>query len=164
MDEESSGEAGFKVVDRRRFTEEGDAKSSEVESVAKESPKPAPAKPGLAKSGPAAAAESKPAAPQAAEQVAPKGAATEEGDPRAGTVDFPSFVISLATQAMMMMGEIPNPETNLLNENIEGARQTIDILALLEEKTQGNLTAEEAQLMTEVLASLRMGYVNKRGA
>ena len=77
-------------------------------------------------------------------------------------MDFPSFVVSLATQAMMMMGAMPNPETNQIAENLEGARQTIDILAMLEEKTKGNLSSEESQLMTEVLSSLRLGYVRMR--
>ena len=76
-------------------------------------------------------------------------------------LDFASFVMSLAHQTVVLLGEAPNPETNLLATNLEAARQTIDILAILEEKTVGNLTSEEKRLLEEVLAGLRLAYVKK---
>lgn len=152
-EDKSAEEAGFKVVDKRRFTEDGESRTSDAADTESAEVKAEVKKVVEEKAGPEQAAEAPHS--QAASQPA--------GSQQAYTVDFPSFIISLATQAMMMMGEMPNPESNLISENLEGARQTIDILALLEEKTQGNLTAEERQLMTEVLASLRMSYVKKRG-
>lgn len=76
-------------------------------------------------------------------------------------LDFASFILSLAHQTVVLLGEAPNPETNLVATNLEAARQTIDILGLLEEKTVGNLNEEEKRLLTEILASLRMAYVKK---
>lgn len=77
------------------------------------------------------------------------------------SVDFSSFVISLATQAMMLLGEIENPETKERAVNTEAARQTIDILGMLEDKTRNNLSADEQKLLGDVLASLRMAFVSK---
>lgn len=76
-------------------------------------------------------------------------------------LDFASFVMSLAHQAVVLLGEVPNPETNLVATNLEAARQTIDILGILEEKTVGNLDEEEKRLLTEILSSLRMAFVKK---
>jgi hypothetical protein len=76
-------------------------------------------------------------------------------------LDFASFVLSLAHQTIVLLGEAPNPETNLIATNLEAARQTIDILAMLVEKTVGNLTDDEKRLLEEVLAGLRLAYVKK---
>lgn len=76
-------------------------------------------------------------------------------------VDFPSFVLSFYTQALVMMGEVPNPETGLVTANLEAARQTIDILEMVQEKTKGNLSPDESRLISEVVANLQMAYVNK---
>ena len=76
-------------------------------------------------------------------------------------LDFTSFVMSLAHQTVVLLGDAPNPETNLVNTNLEGARQTIDIIGILEEKTKGNLTDSEKNLLDEVLTGLRMAYVKK---
>ena len=76
-------------------------------------------------------------------------------------LDFTSFVMSLAHQAVVLLGDAPNPETNTVATNIEGARQTIDILGILEDKTKGNLTDQEKNLLDEVLTGLRMAYVKK---
>ena len=78
-----------------------------------------------------------------------------------GKVDFTSFIMSLCTQAIIMLGEVANPETGIVSVNLEAAKQTIDILLLLQEKTKGNLTEDEDKLMTELVSSLQMAYVNK---
>lgn len=75
-------------------------------------------------------------------------------------VDFPTFIVSMATQAMMLMGEVPE-ELRQEQVNLPAAKQTIDIIALLEEKTKGNLNDQEAKLVSDVLMSLRMAYVAK---
>jgi hypothetical protein len=75
-------------------------------------------------------------------------------------ISFAAFVLSMAHTAAVHFGDLPDPvrgkgsETNLL-----AAQQMIDILSLIEEKTRGNLTAEERQLMDQVLYELRMRYV-----
>ena len=94
-------------------------------------------------------------APEAASDSAPK---MESQNIK---LDFTSFVMSLAHQTVVLLGDAPNPETNLVNTNLEGARQTIDIIGILEEKTKGNLTDSEKNLLDEVLTGLRMAYVKK---
>jgi len=77
-------------------------------------------------------------------------------------MDFASFTVGLATQAMMLLGEIPEPQTGkVLPTNLAGARQTIDIISLLQEKTKGNLTSDEDKLIQDVLTSLRIEFVKK---
>jgi hypothetical protein len=71
---------------------------------------------------------------------------------------FPMLVTSLATQALATMGQIPDPSGKSLVQ-LDHARHVIDTLAMLEEKTKGNLTPEESQMMTQVLHELRMVFV-----
>jgi hypothetical protein len=75
------------------------------------------------------------------------------------SIDFNTFVLSLSTSALMSMGEVPEPTTNELASNLPLARQTIDLIALLEEKTEGNLTGEEERLLSQVLYDLRMRFL-----
>jgi hypothetical protein len=77
---------------------------------------------------------------------------------------FVSFVISLASSAAIHFGDLPDPSGQKAEPNLEGAAQMIEILALLEEKTRGNLTAEERQLLEQVLYELRMRFVQASGA
>lgn len=76
-------------------------------------------------------------------------------------LDFSTFVMSLSSSAMMHLGEISEPETGLQQENLPLAKQTIDLLSLLEEKTTGNLGADENRLLKDILFELRMKYVRK---
>jgi hypothetical protein len=79
-------------------------------------------------------------------------------------ISFTQFVISLASSAAIHFGDVPDPSGEKVSEtNLEGARQMIDILALLEEKTKGNLTAEERQVLEQVLYELRIRYVDASG-
>jgi len=76
-------------------------------------------------------------------------------------VDFASFVLSLATTAMIHLGEGPRP-SGAPPEDLDAAKQMIDILGMLEQKTEGNLEAEEARLIHEVLYELRMKFLAKK--
>lgn len=76
-------------------------------------------------------------------------------------VDFATFVLSLASSALVQLGEVPNPETGQQEENLKLAQHTIDILAMLQEKTRNGLSEEEGRLMEGVLYELRMKYVIK---
>ena len=76
-------------------------------------------------------------------------------------INFSTFVLSLGSTALVQLGEIEDPATGALSENFVSAKQTIDILGVLEEKTQGNLDNEETSLLTNLLYDLRMRYVNK---
>jgi hypothetical protein len=74
-------------------------------------------------------------------------------------IDFATFVVSLTQSALLHLGEAPHPETDKTERNLPLARQTIDLLAVLEEKTKGNLTGDEERLLTQVLYDLRMRFV-----
>jgi len=77
---------------------------------------------------------------------------------------FTAFVLSLASSAAIHFGDLPDPTGEKSEPNLEGASQMIEILALLEQKTRGNLTAEERQLLEQVLYELRMRFVEAKGS
>jgi hypothetical protein len=131
-------ETGFTVTDRRHFREDGELRQSEKETKASRPEK---------KGDPSVGAEAPP--PQDA------GSQPEEH------IDFPSYILSYYTQGLVLLGEVPNPYTNQKEEDTGGARHTIDILAMLQEKTKGNLTKEENQLLESVLYELRMKFMAK---
>ena len=75
------------------------------------------------------------------------------------------FSCSLASTAAIHFGDLPDPQSGGKSEpNLDGARQMIDILTLLEQKTRGNLTAEERQLLEQVLYELRMRFLSVNAA
>lgn len=75
-------------------------------------------------------------------------------------VSFSGFVLSLVTTAAVHFGDYPDPVTGETKApNIDGARQMIEILAMLEEKTRGNLSAQERSLLDQVLYELRVRFV-----
>jgi Domain of unknown function (DUF1844) len=77
---------------------------------------------------------------------------------------FTGFVLSLASTAAIHFGDLPDPESGQPAEvNLGGAAQMIEILALLEQKTKGNLTAEERSILEQVLYELRMRFVDATG-
>lgn len=76
-------------------------------------------------------------------------------------VDMNTLILSLSSSVLVNLGEVPDPESNQINENLDLARHTIDLLAMLEEKTKGNLTKDEEDLLKNVLFELRMKYVQK---
>lgn len=75
------------------------------------------------------------------------------------SIDFATFVLSLSHSALMHLGEAPHPETNKVEKSLPLARQTIDLISLLEEKTKGNLTGDEERLIHQILFDLRMRFV-----
>jgi Domain of unknown function (DUF1844) len=80
-------------------------------------------------------------------------------------LSFTAFVLSLASTAAIHFGDLPDPVSGERGQpNIEGAAQMIEILALLEQKTRGNLTAEERQVLEQILYELRMRFVEATGA
>jgi hypothetical protein len=76
-------------------------------------------------------------------------------------ISFAAFVLSLAHTAAVHFGDIPDPVSGQLSEaNLPAAQQMIDILSLIEAKTRGNLTAEERQLIEQILYELRLRFVD----
>ena len=78
----------------------------------------------------------------------------------ASAINFVAFVLSLAHTAAVHFGDVPDPVSGAkIEANLPAAQQMIDILALMEEKTRGNLAAEERQLLEQVLFELRLRFV-----
>jgi hypothetical protein len=78
-------------------------------------------------------------------------------------VSFTALIISLAGSAMMHLGEAPNPADGKNSVNLGLARNTIDLIAMLKEKTSGNLDEEETKLIEAMLYELRTKFVAARG-
>ena len=135
-DEEGKQEGkGFTVQDRRRFSPDtGEARKDAPE----ESDRPT----------------------RSAPQSQAIGGGAEEA-PREPSLDinFSTFVISLSTQALMHLGEIANPLSGKVETDVPVAKQMIDIIGMLKDKTRGNLNASEDRLMEDILFDLRMKYV-----
>ena len=74
-------------------------------------------------------------------------------------VTFSTFVLSLASSALMHLGEVPDPETGRTVRNEALARNAIDLLTMLDDKTRNGLSAEESKLMRDILYELRMKFV-----
>ena len=135
-EEESKPEGkGFKVADRRRFAQ---ASGEPIEAGDKSAPARAEGA-----SEPDAAAAEKP------------GASSDN----LAEISFSTFIISLSTQALMHLGEIPSPLTGKVESDFAVAQQMIDILGMLRDKSRGNLDEQETRLMEDVLYDLRMRYV-----
>lgn len=77
-------------------------------------------------------------------------------------IDFGMFVMSLSSSVLVHLGELEHPEARERQVNLPLAKQTIDILGMLRDKTRGNLTQEEEQLLDNLLYDLRMKYVDAK--
>lgn len=145
MSKEEKDAQRFKVTDRRGFTAEGERREKSDQNA--ETPADAPPTeppPDLGQKGAAASA-----------------ARSAEKRGQAGQIDFSSFVISLATTALMHLGEVPDPSVGKPREDLDAAKQMVDILGILKEKSEGNRTAEEDRLLEEILYELRMKFLSK---
>ena len=88
-------------------------------------------------------------------------APAEAPQSEAPEVNFLNYITSLGFQAMIFLGAIPNPMTNQEEKNLDQAKFLIDTLTLLKEKTQGNLTKEEDNLLNASVYELQMKYVEQ---
>ncbi len=127
-------EQGFRITDKRGFRDDGETSAPESQEKTEEKP-----------SGETLSAA--------------EGEAPGKDSPPRPPIDFPSYLLSYYTQGLVLLGEVPNPYTNKKEEDVEAARHTIDILSMLEEKTKGNLSSEEKQLLESVLYELRMKFM-----
>ena len=78
-------------------------------------------------------------------------------------IDFSTFVLSLNSSVLVQLGLIEDPATGQKSKNLPMAKQTIDLLSMLEEKTKGNLTEQEENILKNLLYELRMLYVKEKG-
>ena len=84
---------------------------------------------------------------------------TEQERPQLPPVDFSAFIAELGTTAFAYLGGLQNPETKEVFVDLKMAKRTIDTIDLLKEKTKGNLTAPESNLLDNTLYNLRMTYI-----
>jgi len=110
-------------------------------------------------------AETEASEASAAEEEAPEKDASrdvkEEENFQLPEINFPTFIFSLNSSALVHLGVIEDPATQQKVKNLPMAKQTIDILGMLEEKTQGNLMEDEANMLKNMLYELRMIYVKE---
>jgi hypothetical protein len=78
------------------------------------------------------------------------------------SISFEAFIMSLATQSLVLMGEMKNPEIDVAVDR-EAARQMIDIIAMLQDKTKGNLSMQESKMIEEIVHNLRISFVRGAG-
>lgn len=91
----------------------------------------------------------------------PDGMVEKDGKCVLPDVTFTSFFMALNTSVLVHLGEIPDPATGQKQENLEMAKHTIDTMLLLQKKTKGNLTDEEAELVEKSMFDLQMRFVQK---
>ncbi len=142
MEEETKGK-GFVIKDRRMFTETGEARQEKAEAQEEKRPEP-PEEPA-----------GKPAE-EARNREEPR---REQPMPE---MNFSNFVISLSTSVMLHFGDFPDPATKKAERNLVAAKQTIDILGMLKEKTKDNLEPDEQGLLDAMLFELRMRFVKEK--
>ncbi len=87
---------------------------------------------------------------------------SEDDSTQLPAIDFSTFVISLNSSALVQLGILEEPGTGRKAKNLPLAKQTIDILAMLEEKTKGNLSRDEENILKSLLYDLRMLYVKEK--
>ncbi len=106
------------------------------------------------------------------EEVRPKEEVRQEGPSKEDLsgkeaplpeINFNSLILSLSTSALIQLGEIQDPQSNQPSKNLSLAKQTIDLIGMLKEKTKGNLTPDEERLLDSVLYDLRMRFVRAKG-
>jgi hypothetical protein len=107
-----------------------------------------------------AARADKPTPPSSAAPPSPQSAPPRESGPLP-PADLSTLVSMLATQAMVSLGALPNPLTHQVEQDLPQARHFIDLLEMLEEKTRGNATPQEAKLFDGILHELRMACVQQ---
>ena len=134
MEEE---EKGFVIKDRRIFGQDEQEEQKETEQEASE---------------PEETAQKEESVPE-----------TEEVETQLPEINFQTFIFSLNASGLVQLGVMEDPATGKKEKRLSLAKQTIDMLTMLEEKTAGNLTNEEADMLKHILYDLRIRYVKEKG-
>jgi hypothetical protein len=139
---EEKKEKSFVVKDRRIFSETGEERNEDREEKEAASQEPAP---------------------EVHQQTEPEQHhASSDDDADYPEINFANFLISLSTSALFHFGDFADPATSKPEVNLAAAKQTIDIIGILDSKTKNNLTEEEKGLMENILFELRMRYVKEK--
>lgn len=154
-------EEGFKVVDRRLFTEDGELRKEAVDRERRDDEAAA-----AAKSSAAAKSQDKSKIPSPIATLTPEGASLAGADSDLAAADdiapsrgFQMLVDFLTRNAAAMLGGMADPRTGQPYVDIEGAREMIDMLDALREKTRGNLAKVDDELLIEVIGSLKLTFM-----
>jgi hypothetical protein len=134
-EEEKREGKGFTVQDRRRFSPDGGGSPEASATSAEET------------------------AQEAKQNVSDSRSEDRSQQDPLPEINFSTFVISLSTQALMHLGEIASPLSGKVETDVPVAKQMVDILGMLREKTKGNLNSGEERLLEDILFDLRMKYV-----
>ena len=126
----------FVIKDRRMFTQDEQKETEEAEKEAPES---------------AETAQKEAPAPE-----------EKEAEPQLPEINFQTFVFSLNASALVQLGVMEDPASGKKEKNLQLAKQTIDMLSMLQEKTAGNLTKEEDDMLKYILYDLRIRYVKEK--
>jgi hypothetical protein len=160
---ESKQDDSFKVVDRRLFTPDGEFRKEVAEQQDRE--REAVPVASVATSAPAVATVAAPS-PAASSVIPEKFSSSDAASAAAPAADAPkrsaafeNLVRSLGQNAAMLLGGYADPRTGQPMLDLEGAREMIDMLDVLREKTAGNLAAEEDSLLLDVLGNLKLAFM-----
>ncbi len=146
MPEEKNSDSGFKVIDRRSFTADGTRRQADTE----EQRKPEPAR----------QAERKPEATRPSPARGPSQFETTPAkDLGEMDADFETLISYLSTTAMFQLGLLAGPSGERIPPDLVNARRTINLLEVLQQKTSGNLTPDEEDLLEAALYELRLNFV-----
>lgn len=170
MDEEEERDREkpqIKVTDRRLFDHHGNLRET-TDRVEEQAPAPPlPAEPQPTAQPPPEVAEPpvEPASPQASAsptEESPQSAADPDQDSPANLPrDFAGFVQSQYYETMLYLGAMPHPATGEVIEDLPMAQYKIDLLTMLQEKTEGNRTADESAMLDGILYQVRMAFLQK---
>ena len=148
MPEDNEGKKDFVVKDRRIFAEgKLDAEEKEEKKEKKE------------KETPSVDAKKESETTETSDEPI---AETQEPPLQFPEINFATFVASLNFSALSHLGAIEDPSSGTKNKNLPMAKQTIDILSMLQEKTSGNLSQEEENMLRNILYDLRIMYVKEK--
>jgi len=139
---EGKKEETFTVSDKRRFVVDGSGEVKPERDMGAEKKKEAPEASELSR--------------EEQQKKFSEGEGTSLPD-----IDFSTFIFSLSSSAMLHLGLMENPYTKTIDKNFSLAKQTIDIISMLKDKTKGNLSEEEENLITHLLTELRLKYVTE---
>jgi len=135
----------FVVKDRRVFSEEEAGEAPEQEA------------------GEASEQEAESVAPEKPEETEASAAGPKEAEAGLPEINFQTFVFSLNASALVQLGLMEDPATGKNEKNLPLVKQTIDMLSMLQEKTKGNLSKDEDEMLKHVLYDLRIRYVKEKG-
>ena len=145
-------QAGFKVTDRRLFNSDGSLRDDALIEQKAETPAPIEPQPAF----------NPPPAPSAPETAATQGFTEDELNAMPEQTMFTEFLMGIASSAFVYLGLVAHPATGKRQVDLGAAKESIDMLTMLRDKTKGNLTRGEEKFFDDLLSDLRMQFVSMR--